>query len=464
MDRDLKKAQDKIADLLDEDGEIGVEEEAKEAEESNVAEPLTQAESRDSSVGELRSSDSSHSQSYYLQVVKEGQEPEFPEGDLVVGNQWLEKGYVQHWAYPAESGLAADEVPSAEKLAREYQADKPGILINQQEDGLLELILTNNGHAWARTESDLKNLNDNVSEMLDFAQSKFKMKVEGYMTTDNTPSEVERTLEDLDNEEESKNPKESKEAEESNVAEPLEPSAEELRSSESPKTMPLHSRPVRDSFDSFEEVEKEPVTPSMHPEDTTISTMGSSGYRSRVEGDQPAIRSVFAPQQTPPHMPHLYTSPRRSSSKKGWVVIAIALLALGGVGYAFKGQFQPLLGGLIGTTPSPSPSPVAVASPVPSPTPEPTVERSSYKIRVLNGTTKSGAAGVLGDSLKALGWKVEKTGNATNSATPKSYIRTKNGLDNVMFVLGKDSGLTPASSSALKVNDTVDAELVIGKE
>lgn len=157
-----------------------------------------------------------------------------------------------------------------------------------------------------------------------------------------------------------------------------------------------------------------------------------------------------------------FTTKPAKKSKLALIIPLVVILALFGGVVMFRGQIFSKLG--LGKKPqqaavAPTPTPTE------TPTPTPTVERSSYKVRVLNGTAQSGAAASLGDDLKAKGWDILKVGNATSSAIPQTYIRTKAGLDKVLSTLMLDlTGKFEATSSALNLStgDGADAEVVIG--
>lgn len=89
--------------------------------------------------------------------------------------------------------------------------------------------------------------------------------------------------------------------------------------------------------------------------------------------------------------------------------------------------------------PAEKPAPVVSTVPTPIPTPEP--KAADFKITVLNGTLVTGEAGKLGDKLKALGFEITQTKNATSSA----FTDTK-------LIVGDK---TPA-----KITDTIKSSLL----
>lgn len=156
----------------------------------------------------------------------------------------------------------------------------------------------------------------------------------------------------------------------------------------------------------------------------------------------------------------IYSNQSKGTSKLPLVIVGLLILLLiGGAAYLIRGKFAeaPAL-------PSPSPAletPLIVTSPEPSPQ---VLDRSKYTLRILNGTSKAGLASSVSAKLKDLGYKVEKTGNATNSAFPQTLVRAKSSLDDLIRQLIAD--LAPdfqaKEGDSLKNSDTVDAEVILG--
>lgn len=156
--------------------------------------------------------------------------------------------------------------------------------------------------------------------------------------------------------------------------------------------------------------------------------------------------------------------PQRSGSKLHLIILfLIGLAVIGGTVYLLKNQFN-------GPAPTPTPEATAVPTVAPTPTPEP-VERSNFKVRVLNGTTKSGLAGTVLAKLKELGYKSDRAGNATNSAFERTVIRVKENEQSSSSNNASLSGQLTADlkpdydaeiENTLKASDTVDAEIILG--
>lgn len=326
---------------------------------------------------------------YYLQAVKAGEQPEWPreKEELDVFSKPIDSGLIQYWAYPKDAHKTEDSMPNAEAVAMKNKSDNPIIIIDQTKDHLtpgccLELILAKDGHALAKTDSNLDNLEANVTTLIDTAKVNFNIGVEHFISTSNVSAEVEKRLDDLEEAED------GKEKEESNFQQ-------------------------------------------------------ASVYNPQSDSDQPIL-------------------PPKSDGSKWAVLIPVVLVVAVGVGIIFYRDK------LLSIVNPPKQEAAVTPTPILTPTPTPTVavDRSQYKIRVLNGTPTTGAAGTLAEKLKAKGWNIEKTGNATSSAVAQSYIRGKTGIDEVLKTLMDDVSDYQASISAviLPASDKADAEFVIGKK
>jgi hypothetical protein len=160
-----------------------------------------------------------------------------------------------------------------------------------------------------------------------------------------------------------------------------------------------------------------------------------------------------------------YSSSNRSGVSKLLIIVLVVIVLglIGGSVYLFRDRLP------FGEA-DPSPSPSALQAPVaqdstPAPTPE-SFDRTQYKIRVLNGTTTSGLAGSASAKLKELGYQIERTGNATNSAFEKTQVRVKADATDLLEQLIQDlSGdFAGEASTNLRDNDTADAEIILGAQ
>ena len=152
-------------------------------------------------------------------------------------------------------------------------------------------------------------------------------------------------------------------------------------------------------------------------------------------------------------------APKRASKFHLLILVIIGIVVIGFTVYILKGGFGDLS---LTTKSSPSPSPVENPSSTPTPTPKP--DRAQYKLRVLNGSGKTGLAASVSAKLKDLGYQTDKTGNATNSAFAQTIVRVKSSLESFIPQIVKD--LAPdfdaAGNSSLKDSDTVDIEVILG--
>ncbi|KKR79963.1 MAG: Cell envelope-related transcriptional attenuator [Candidatus Daviesbacteria bacterium GW2011_GWA1_41_61] len=340
---------------------------------------------------------------YFLQVVKEGEEPKWPhpEDELVVGHQPFPSGYVQYWAYDKESGKDDQDLPNAEVVASQYPTSSAVILVDQPEhlkdkdQDLLELIVAKDGHAWGKTESSLANLDDNLSTILEFAKDQFNINIEHFMTTKGVSKEVEKTLDNLEEKSENSPPEE-------------------------------HS--------GIRQVNTQPFA------------VGLGGGR---------LTSDYSSKPS--------SSSRGASSKLMLLMPLVALILAGAGALLFKDQ----LFGVFGQgTPPPEVTPTPQVTPTPTSTPTPSFDRSEVKVRVLNGTTKTGAAATLGKQLEKLGWKILESGNAPKKGLLQTEVRAKEGSESAAAALVSDlsSDYRATVSANLKKTDKADLEVVIGEE
>lgn len=381
-------------------------------------------------------------QEYYLQVLKDGIAPKWPrpEEELELGAQKLSGGYTQHWAYVKESsarqlpGRQSSDLPPAEKLAADYHSDKPAILIDQpkqgdkQKENFLELILVKDGHAWSKTESSLDNLDDNLFDILDFAKNQFKMEVEHFMTTNNVSEEVEKKMDQVEKD-------------------PFD--AEQSRSTQG-----------RD---------KEEVEPEQSVQEDVIipSSMASKSGNYFVKKETPVFNQPLGDGTS--------TKPSGGILAKLTPflipVIIIGLIFLGTVLFkdAIFGKVKDVkqqgISGIFASV-MPTPTPPVVAGPTPSLTPTPSFSKSDIQVRVLNGTTVTGAAKTLAEKLKTDGWVILTTGNNKDQAVSQTIVFGKKGKDDVVSSMVKDlAGEFEATIGAnLKDTDKADLEVIIGKK
>lgn len=161
--------------------------------------------------------------------------------------------------------------------------------------------------------------------------------------------------------------------------------------------------------------------------------------------------------------PSIEYSKKNGASKPLLLVLSlIVLLSIGATGYLLKDKFtsseEPM------STPSPT---GGLEAPITQPSPTPSFDRNKFTLRLLNGTKTSGLAATVSAKLKDLGYIINKTGNATNSAFTKTAVRVKKEsssglLEQLIKDLSPDYSVEEAVN--LKDSDTVDAEVILGDE
>lgn len=144
------------------------------------------------------------------------------------------------------------------------------------------------------------------------------------------------------------------------------------------------------------------------------------------------------------------------------ILAVIGLLVIGGTVYVLKSQLKDQAGSSLEQSQaaaSPQPSPELTPSPEPPP-----FERAKFKVRVLNGTTKSGLAATVNDKLKGLGYIVGKPTNAKNSDFEQTVVKVKPSAAGLSQQLTAD--LAPefiaSASDTLADKEEVDGEVILG--
>lgn len=367
-------------------------------------------------------------QQYFLQVLKDGDDPKWPETDeeLLEGNQTLGSGYTQYWAYLKSSGKEPEDLPPAEILANENETPAPAILIDQKGDDLLQLVLVKDSHAWIHAYSNLDNLEDTIAQIVGDAKEKYGFKVEHFLTTNRVIPEVEHRLDKL---EQNGNKEGGADESRSEVDQPM---AEEVRKS------------VADSISDSPEEDDEPHIKHL----ATIKEEG-----------------LWSSRQAPPQ--YSERKPNSNKSVKLAVIIPILVIGLLFIGVlGFKARDKVLAKLSFIPFPKAEVTPTPVPTLIPTPTPVP-FDRSKFKVRVLNGTTKTGAAGTLADDLKSKGWDVLSKGNAKNQSTSQTQVSIRKDLEQTVLDQIMDdleSSFEATKAADLNSTDKADVEVVIGRK
>jgi len=157
---------------------------------------------------------------------------------------------------------------------------------------------------------------------------------------------------------------------------------------------------------------------------------------------------------------------RQPKGASKWHIIILLLIGgavIGATVYLLQNQFN-FPGQTAEGTPAPSIQ-TAEVTPAPTPTPAP-LERSQFKVRVLNGTTEAGMAKKVMDKIKELGYQPDRAGNAPKQDYTQSVIRVKEGDSTISAQLSKDLApdYTPTISPDLDKADKADAEIILGEK
>lgn len=204
------------------------------------------------------------------------------------------------------------------------------------------------------------------------------------------------------------------------------------KAAEAPAEQPAKEAPKEEPREEVKEEAKEtPATPAATP----------------AEGSTPNSDAAPAPASTPPTegdgFAELFPEPTVTlgapPSWLWWIVLLIVSLVLGVVGYALAQKrlsdwlsLEPTASptATATVTPSATPTPSASASTEPAPTPTATpatIDKAAVTLRVLNGTTTTGAAGKAKATLEAAGFSVRTVGNAKNQNYSSTYIYYQTG-------------------------------------
>jgi hypothetical protein len=271
-------------------------------------------------------------------------------------------------------------------------------------------------------------------------------------------------------------------------AEPKEVQEEEVAVAEDEPKRELH-QPVREPEESVEELPRstyparneEPLQeqPVARPEHTLNDLADEEPDMAVPIGVDPnsrpkSFRMAYdedEPDQYASNIPHIGSQlpssgvyANREPKKRGGgfklvLLLIVAILVLGGAVYLLKGKSLFKSGG---STPNPTPATVVESSPTPVPTPS--FDRTKFTVDVLNGSGKTGLAASVSAKLTGLGYKIGKTGNATNSAFQTTQVLVKNGDDDLLQNLITDLApdYTASSGGFLKDSSTSDGEVIIG--
>ena len=230
------------------------------------------------------------------------------------------------------------------------------------------------------------------------------------------------------------------------------------------------ARPQRPPMMQPEEYETDNLSiPSIRKQTPMYAPHQSRG--GEFEDEELSQRAAQAPRQ--PFNPYAADQSQRFGYRdrqpKGaskWHIIILLLIGgavIGATVYLLQNQFN-----FPGQPAEASPSPVAQiteSTPEPTPTPAP-LERSEFKVRVLNGTTEAGIAKKVLDKMKELGYQTDRAGNAPKQDYAQTVIRVKEGDSTISAQLTKDLAPDYEASIApdLDSDANVDAEIILGEK
>lgn len=238
----------------------------------------------------------------------------------------------------------------------------------------------------------------------------------------------------------------------------------ELPQSQPPSSLDELSAPVEHNLDDLAEEDDSRLVSSLDKIDQNPDRkIPMAGHLSPEHMPTSGIYSNrnFSPADRPQEF---HGAPSKKSNKLHLLILGlIGLAVIGGTVFLLKGLEIPNIP-FLSQAPTPTPTPEPTPTPVPTPTPEPEIDRTQFKIRVLNGTPKTGFASEIRDKLKAKGYQIDRVGNATNSAFPQTVIRLKESAASLSAQLIKDLApdLEAQEGGILKANDAADAEIILG--
>ncbi|MCR4324254.1 MAG: LytR C-terminal domain-containing protein [Candidatus Curtissbacteria bacterium] len=165
---------------------------------------------------------------------------------------------------------------------------------------------------------------------------------------------------------------------------------------------------------------------------------------------------------------------QESQSKNAkWLWLLIFLVIVGALAFAVIrgiGPFSALNLGGSGDETKASPSTAPLFS-SPSPTPEASeganLDKSTLRVRVLNGSGTSGQASVVRDLLEGKGYNVVSVGNADTFDYERTTVKLKKDFsefgDEIVKDLSDDYSVT-VSTQALDPSSTADIEVIVGNK
>lgn len=162
----------------------------------------------------------------------------------------------------------------------------------------------------------------------------------------------------------------------------------------------------------------------------------------------------------------IYQEPKTKSAK--WLWILVILIIIGGLVFAYVRGIGPFanINNLVKSSPSPTPE-IIESTPIPEASPSPLIDKTSVKVRVVNGSGVTGKAATVKAFLESAGWKVTSIGNAENSDFAQTEVSVKDTFKSfedaiISDLSGKYSAT--AGSKVLEASDSADIEVTVGEK
>lgn len=351
---------------------------------------------------------------YYLQVLKEdGARPKWsePEDELIIGSQALEDGYTQYWAYPKDSGRESEDLPPVELLAQKYQTPKPAILIDEPDQ-------------FGRTAQPLGEG--------DYLELVLVKNGHALSKSESSLANLEDNLNSILN---------------------FARSNFDIKIDHFITTDRVSSR-IEKKLDELEKTGQE-VSSDIGSGTDEWCFSGKGIKQTELSDSNPlegcGMYSDKNQTREDDNQKTLFINPK--------ILIILFLVMLFAGGFIFKDKISSKFLKQEEVV-APTVTPVKEM-----PTPTPTIVRQELKVRVLNGTIKTGAAATLGDELKTKGWGILKVGNAPKQDLTQTTIKAKDGMERAVEAMVEDlsSSLEASVSGALDKDDKADLEVIIGR-
>lgn len=164
----------------------------------------------------------------------------------------------------------------------------------------------------------------------------------------------------------------------------------------------------------------------------------------------------------------IYQQSQEKNAK--WLWLLIAVIILGAIGFAYWRGIGPFDQFRIGKsevieTPTPQSS-AAQDLPSPSPSEAKELDREAPKIRVLNGSGKSGAASSFKDFIEGKGYAVDSVGNAKAYDFEQTIVRFKEQFKKYKDMMFEDlsSDYSVDEGEDLEATDSADIEIIVGSK